>query len=526
MGPRVSRLSLVDRLFSLGRLPSLGRLLLVGGLLLPYSTALADEEEAPPRVLARHLELANGWVHDAILPGTALDVAPFPGGGVAVLIVPEDGVRNAEGQIPRALYRIQGTESDITPILQGLPEHLDSLVGRADALWMGGEDRIYRWPATDHTAADRTAADHTPANLEAKDLEVLLEVEGVDLGVLRSRGLVTERAGTPVLIPEVGRLNRYAETADGLQALPAFDLPVRTRRRSRGFELWSPPVLSVYSGGSASSELWATQTEALGAQRLRALLIRPDAAEDERIQENWFRFESPEDVEQHRWVQIDGRPALIVATTPGDKLGIFQKLRLRIFYTGADRTRAGRKPSVSLETVSRRWYSVDPSIHEVTGDGKDDLILVQPEGMGGNDLVIDVFPGKGNGRFDDRRRRRTKLKDQGGDWHFGSDFNADGAPDLAVVAGGALKIYALDPGHKRKVLQEEPFFSLDRNSEKDRSTEVAITVSAGGGGTEVDTISARGRLRVFETDGHGRQELVLMRNVRGRAVIRVVSPKG
>ena len=485
-------------------------LLLLAALMgLSGSLTLADDE-LPPQVLSRHLDLANGQVHDAILPGIALDVAPYPGGGVAVLILPEDGTRNAEGEVPRALYRIRGTETDTTPVVEGLPEHLNALLGRGETLWLGGEDRIFGWPRDGRSKTD---------------LKVLLELEGVDLSVLKARRLVVDQPGTPILIPEVGRLNRYTESAEGLQPLNGVDLPVRTRRRSRGFELWSPAVVAVDSGVESSTELWATRTEALGAQRLRALLIRPDAAEDERIQENWFRFETPEDVEQHRWVQVDGRPALIVATTPGDKLGIFQKLKLRVFYTGADRTRAGRRPTLAVQTVSRRWYAVDPSIHEVTGDGKDDLVLVQQEGMGGNDLVIDVYPGKGTGRFEDRRPKRTKLKDQGGDWDFGNDFNGDGSPDLAVVAGGTLRIYAVDPGHKRKVLRKEPYFTLSRETEKGGSAQVTVTVSADAEGSEVESFSARGRLRVFDTDGDAKKELVLMRSVRERAVIRVIAPR-
>ncbi len=484
-------------------------LLLAAVLGLPALLVFADDEP-PPQVLSRHLALADGEVHDAILPGEPLDVAPYPGGGVAVLIVPENGTRNTDGRIPRALYRIQGTETDTTPVVEGLPEHVDALLGRGDLLWLGGEDRIFGWPRDGRSKAD---------------LKVLLDLEGVDLRVLRARGLVADRAGTPILIPEVGRLNRYAESADGLKLLGGVDLPVLARRQSRGFELWSPVVVAVDPGAETPTGLWATRTEALGAQRLRALLIRPDAAEDERIQENWFRFEAPEDVEQHRWVQVDGRPALIVATTPGDKLGIFQKLKLRVFYTGADRTRAGRRPTLAVQTVSRRWYAVDPSIHEVTGDGKDDLVLIQQEGMGGNDLVIDVFPGKGTGRFEDRRPKRTKLKDQGGDWDFGNDFNGDGSPDLAVVAGGTLRIYAVDPEHKRKVLRKDPYFTLSRESEQGGSAQVTITVSADAEGTEVDSFSARGRLRVFDTDGDGDKELVLMRSVRGRAVIRVIAPR-
>lgn len=470
------------------------------------------DDDPPPQVQSRNLSLADGWVHDAILPGVPLDVAPYPGGGVAVLVLPEDADDtdkdgpDPEDDIPRKLYRIQGKASDVEPIAV-LAADIDDLVGRGDRLWLGGEDTIHA------LAADETTS------------EPLLELEGVDLGALRSRGLVPHGQGSPVVLPQVGRLALYTESDDGLQEIDAVELPVRARRKSRGFELWSPAVLPVENAGRTVEGLWGTQTEALGSQRFRALLIRPNRPAGEQIEENWFRFKAPEDIQQHHWVTVDGRPALIAATTPGDKLGIFQKLDLRIFYTGADRTRAGRGPTMSLETVSRRWYRVEPSIHELTGDGKDDLVVVQLEGMGGGDLVIDLFPGKGNGRFEDRRPRRTKLKDQGGSRLFGEDFNNDQKPDLVVLSGGRLSIYSVDPTHKRKVLRPEPYFTLDRGTESLASTEISVEISAGDEGTEVETFSARGRLQSFDTDGDDRPEIVLSRTVQGRAVIRVVSVK-
>ena len=482
---------------------------LASAMLIPTPNLHADDEP-PPKVLARQLKTSQGTVHDAILPGIALDVAPYPGGGVAVLVIPEDAVEDAEDaelEAPRALYRIRGHENDTRPVAVGLPAKLDAMVARSTDLWMGDDERLYRWPADSRSASD---------------LKPLLDVEGLSLAVLKRRGLIAEDSEI-LPIPEVGSIGRYTEMPTGLELVDRVDLPVRARRRAGGFELWSPSLIPVEEGGKPSNAAWGTTTEALGAQRIGALLIDSSAPEGERVQENWFLFNAPEDVQQHRWVRIDGRTALIVATTPGDKLGIFQKLKVRIFYAGADRTRAGRRPTMSLETVTRRWYSIDPHVYDVTLDGKDDLVLIQPEGMGAGDLVVDVLPGKGNGRFDERGRRRTKLKDHSGYWYFGEDFNGDGRPDLATTAEGRLSLYALETKSKRKALKKEPFFTLDRDTETRGSTQVTVTVAAGTDGTDVESISARGRIRVFDADNDDRPDLVLMRSVRGRAVIRVVS---
>lgn len=493
------------------------RLVVVGTLLLFWTAPgiLAEDEEPPPQVQSRTLRLPDGEVHDAILPGRALDVTAFPGGGAVVLVAPED---DADG--PRALYRVRGLAEDLEPLRTDLPAEAESVVARPGGLWVGVEDRILFLPVD----GDRLGEPRS-----------VLEIEGLRLGSLRSRGLIQDET---LYVPEVGRLRVYTASAGSLEPADELPLPVSADRSRYGFMLESPSLSSV-DGASAdgSSAAWGSEPEALGDYRFRAYRIDSAAAsdpaaadddsEDPRMRELFFRFRGPESVERHFWTRIDGRDGLITATAPSDKLGIFQKLNLRLFLVGADRTRAGRGPRAELKTVARRWSMVGPKVRDVDGDGKDDLILVQEEGLSGDHLVIDIYRGRGTGLLETRRPRRTKLKDRAGSWHLDTDFDGDGHEDFVLLSGGRLEIYGLRPSHKKKVLEDEPFFVLDRGRESDSAAEVTVTLGVGTGGTEVDTISARGSLHVFDTDasdgGDSRPEIVLMRTVRGRAVVRVVS---
>lgn len=486
------------------------------GVWTPLETFADDDGDKPvPTVMARHTDLANGRTFDAVLPGKPLSVAAFPGGDLAVLILPEaDEDEDSDEQKERrpALYRLAtqvGSAAEPPePWISDLPVEVDTLVRKGPEVWLGGEDALYRLP----NGAD-----------SADDLERLLELPGLDVSALKRRGLLPKAADAPLAVPELGQLTLYRAHDGRLETLHKTPLPVRTRRKSTGLELWSPTVLSV---AGQVGKLWGTTTEPVSDSRFRAQLIRPGEGEPKDwLEESYFRFERPEDIQQHHWVTIDGRTALIVGTTPGDKLGLFQKLKLRVFYTGADRTRAGRKPTTAFQTATRRWYSFTPYINDVTGDGHDDLVLVQTQGLSGDHMVIDVFPGKGNGRFHDKDPLRTRLEDFYGGFHFGTDFNGDGKGDVVLKTSRRLRIFSVDTSGS-EVLADRPFFTLDRDPKGDavdrQLTEVTLNTNEGGTSTEHHSFSTRGRLTIMAVDDDERPELVLLRNVEGRAVVRVI----
>ena len=462
----------------------------------PSWAAEPPPEEPPPTVRSVTQRLSWAQVIDVVLPGVVLDIAPWPtnqetdpssASGLAVLLRPEDG----EDDGPRHLYRLRGTADDLRPVATDLPSTADTLLRHSEQLWIGDEGRILRYQ-------------------EDQGLTTLLELEGLSLGSLVTRGLISEER---VLIPEVGKVRQY--TADLRPTDEGFPLPVEARRRPGRLELWSPPIRRH---GDALHR-FVTDPIALDAHRLRVTSIDLEAEGEDRLQDSWLRFAGPEDVEQSHFVHIDGRPALIVATTRGDKLGIFEKLELRTFLLKPDRTHAGRLPRNSLQTATRNWYEVEPRIVDFDADGKDDLLLIQPQGLGADELLVELHPGRGGGLLEPRGRR-SKLKVEGSSWDMSSDFTGDGTVDLLLMAEGELRIYTGIARHKKRVVDDTPRHLLGPAVSGDTDLQVAINVSAQG--SESEAIGFHRPPRLLQLDGDPRPEIVLMETVRRRSVLRLV----
>ncbi len=464
----------------------------------------------PPPVEMILQELPWATVTQVVLPGRALHVTPWPAGadqpeggqngaGLAVLLSDETALKG-----PRLLYRLHGRETDLAPVFAGLPKKANRLHARGAELWISEAGKIHRYSNTGR-------------------LETVLEAEGLSLGTLASRGLVTDEL---LIFPEVGRLRQYSGTP--LTLTRDISLPVQARRKSRRLELWSPAVRRV----PGDELLFATDPQATDKFRLRTLLIDPnqtasesataDGETEDPWQESWSRFDAPEDVNHFRYTRIDGQLALIVATTRGDKLGIFEKLKVRVFLLQPDRTRAGRRPVASFETVTRNWYAVKPRILDLTGDGKDDLLLIQPDGLGAGKLKVELYPGRGGGRFE-TRSKVTKFEAEAANWDMTSDFTGDGVPDLLVVADETLRIHPALPKHKRQVVAKEPWQSLALTEWDSGSVEISINVSSDGSSGETHGLATRPRL--MNLDGDPEPEIVLVGRAEGRAVIRIVDLK-
>ncbi len=463
-------------------------LALLGGA----SRATEPPEDPPPALRSSTQQLAWAEVIDVVLPGLILDVAPWPGDapgatdGLAVLLQPEDATDG-----PRHLYRLRGVDGDLQPLADDLPATADSLLRHGDQLWVGDEGRIHRYR-------------------DGLGLTTLLELEGLRLDGLVERGLIN---GQDILIPEVGRVRHY--TADLQPTGDSFEQPVEARRRSRQLELWSPPIRRL----GTDPRRFVSDPIALDTHRLRVSLIDLDAEADEQRQDSFLRFAGPEDLEQFDFVHIDGRPAVIVATTRGDKLGIFEKLELRTFLLKPDRTRAGRLPRNSLETVTRNWYRLEPRIVDFDADGKDDLLLIQPEGLGAGKLLIELHLGRGGGLLEPRSRR-SKLDAEGAAWDMSSDFTDDGTVDLLLVSDGELRIHAGLPKHKKRVIDGEPVHRLAPGELTGSSVEVAISVSSEGSDGQATGLHRRPRL--LQLDADAKPEIVLLASLRGRGVLRIV----
>lgn len=462
---------------------------------LTASTAVADEppEQPPPPVRSETMQLAWADVIDAVLPGLVLDVAPWPGGtsdsdGLAVLLRPED-----PDDASTQLFRLQGGQADLTPVAIDLPQDLDSLHRHGEQLWLGEEGAIYRFT-------------------EASGLTPLIALEGLTLEGLVQRGLITEEH---VLIPEVGNIRQY--TTDFQPTDTVIEMPVEARRHANRIRLWSPPIRRLEDG-----RRWVSDPESTDSHRFRVTTVDLEAADDERLQESWLRFAGPEDVEQSHFVHIDGRPAVIVATTRGDKLGVFEKLKVRTFLLKSDRTRAGRLPRNQLETVTRHWYRVEPLIVDFDGNGKDDMLLIQPDGLMAGSLKVELHLGRGSGLLEPRSRR-SKIDAESAGWDMTTDFTGDGAPDLLLVSEGELRLYAGLPRHKKRVVDSEPVHRLGAAVLSEGSVQVSVELSESGSDGAASGIFSAPRL--LQLDSDTRPEIVLVQGVRGRGVVRVVDVK-
>ncbi|HEX5719528.1 MAG TPA: VCBS repeat-containing protein, partial [Thermoanaerobaculia bacterium] len=295
---------------------------------------------------------------------------------------------------------------------------------------------------------------------------------------------------TGVLASGVGTVRLYLPNGGGLAPSVERELPSRASRERWGIRLTSPRVRSVRGDG----DLLAAGPEAEGRQRLRSLLIGAESTT-----EVWSLLPGPEEVDTAWYVKIGGRPSLIVTTHSADKIGIFESKKLRVFPLTADRTRAGRRPLLATQTTSHRWLPVAPLVTDLDRDGKDDLVVLQHDGMGGGEIVAETFFGRGDGRFETPGRRQ-KWDLQTRDFHYGHDLTGDGIADLAVVEPRRLVVYPGTKEPRKALLERKPL-------------EVPLNLAEEAG--------IRG-LRVADLDGDGRAEAVLTGSAgTGRDVVMV-----
>ncbi|HYG62877.1 MAG TPA: VCBS repeat-containing protein, partial [Thermoanaerobaculia bacterium] len=311
-------------------------------------------------------------------------------------------------------------------------------------------------------------------------------------------------SGTPGLFqaPEAGRLRTWRLAGGRLVPGPEHSLPLRVARERQALRFSSLPVTAIPGPGGAPP-FQAVGPESNGKLRLRTVLLGPDGQQTEA----WSRLPGREDVDSFRYVTLDGRPALIVMTSDAEKVGIFAKQRFRLFPLNADRSRAGQPPSLAFETESNRWFQVDPVLRDLDGDGKQDLVVIQPEGMGGGDLVIDTFFGQGDGRFERPRRQKLSNLDSRS-WIYSGDVTGDGVADLVAVAKSGLRVFAGTREPRRELLDRRSRPAIGVSGEREM-----VTVALGVGGEGANMTSSRptnlGAPRLEDLDGDGRSEILM-----------------
>ncbi|MEM6796991.1 MAG: VCBS repeat-containing protein, partial [Acidobacteriota bacterium] len=434
----------------------------------PPSAAQESQDPPPPPLGVWRASVGGLEVRETVLPHPFLGAAAWPGGGLAVLVGGEDPGEEPQVEIsvgagdsppppeapdlassgspasgegaPRQLFRVRGERGDLSPVLESLPERVDAILEVGGRLWLGSEEALYR--VVEGAGGAR--------------LETVIERPGLGLAALGRGDLLSADS---LWLPRVGALEHYrlAVSAGGAltaERLESHELPVLARRFRRSLTLRSRPVFRLPSGTLVAGP------EKVGPARVRHIFF-PAQEPSAEGSESWSRFPGPEDVDRAWYLEIDGQPAFLAATTRADRLGVFEKLKLRIFRLRADRTRAGREPMFALETRTRNWYGVEPRILDWDRDGKDDLALIQPAGLRNKSLVVDVYRGRAN-RFNPKPLR-SSVDAESARWHFGDDLDGDSVPDL-IVGTNTLEIYRGDPNSRRRVLEKKPWRTLSASA--------------------------------------------------------------
>lgn len=353
------------------------------------------------------------------LPGTLIDAAgvTLPGGrsGAALLVA-----AGKDGRGAKTLFFLD-PDRRAPERLAALHEEVNALTA-FDLAGNGAPAAIAGMPGVLFTPSG------------GGGMRKVLEEPHVDLRSIQREGR-TPRPWIPAA--RAGLLELFGLSPGGeLTRHASFTLPMRTERMRWGLQMESPPV-SLLAG---EPPLFAAGPEVLGRRRLKTLLI-PAAGGD--MTEAWSLLPGDERLNSGwRYLRLDGNPLLAVTTF--ESLGLTAKKRLRLFELGRDRSRQGSAPILAFETPCPLWYALDVAAEDADADGHQDLVLVHPTGLRGKELHVSAWRGLGNGRFDPKPRH-WMINSQPTDWLYGPDLTSDRIPDLLVLTGGRLLLYAGDP---------------------------------------------------------------------------------
>ncbi|HEV2846549.1 MAG TPA: hypothetical protein VG477_16965 [Thermoanaerobaculia bacterium] len=335
-------------------------------------------------------------------------------------------------------------------------------------------------------------------------LEKLLEDPGFEPQSLR--GFTgTLKGALPVA--RAGRLDLLFPAGSSLEVRASFPLPVKAERKSWGLSLTSPSV-SVLPGAGEEPALFAAGPVAHGKRRLLTMLFSPGGGEPV---EAWSQLPAEEILDQSRFLRIDGRPALMA--TAYEKIGIFQKKRVRVFFLEKDRSRGGTPPVLATETECPAWGRLDIVAADMDGDSRQDLALMCDRGIVDHSLRVAVHRGLGGGKFEARPRIWDQEIDAR-DWLYAPGLTEDGRPGLMVLNQDGLVVYGLEA--KGKPLTPRPVRNLAVGPVATPETVHTVAVGAGtakegeegGKVLTMETLEIRS-LQKMDVTGDGQEEILV-----------------
>lgn len=407
---------------------------------------------------------------------------------------------------PRTVFFVEPGKPELERVADDVPAKIDSLAAvslpdgdhAADLLILGEPGALY-------------VLDPPWGGAHPRCRQVLA-APGLDL-----RSVQPEREGSPrprlpwLPVARAGRLQLLAarqSAAGELTAIATYPLPVSASREAWGLELTSRPV-HLLPGAPGAPPRFAVGPEPQGAgARLRTLLL--SSAPGEPPVEAWSLFPGAEKAGEGVYSSWDGKPALLLRSFA--KLGIFTKRDLRLYLLSRDRSRAGAPPVIAVHTDCALWHELGAYLADAGGNGRQDLVLIHPEGLRGKKLRFQVYPSLGQGRLA-AQPRVSSLDVEADDWFYGADLSGDGIPDLLVRSQGRLLLYPAVGRTYR--LAERPSWSFSLSAppggapaadrQKDETqTEVRVQVGGERQGTSVATVRGDtiGDLVDLRGDGH------------------------
>jgi len=174
-----------------------------------------------------------------------------------------------------------------------------------------------------------------------------------------------------------------------------------------------------------------------------------------------------------------------------------------------------KKLRVWLSSEINLWQDAVLRSRDLTGDGMSDLCLFYYKGLIKAKLIVDIYPGLGDGRYGERIKgqklgfdsadRRTILPDY--------DLDGDGLKDLVLLAENSVCVHLGNPAGDGKPFSPKPWAILDQRPETEESGEdgESVTFSLGSTGTDISFSSNQlDGLRIIDLNNDGHLDLVLV----------------